>query len=115
MNIIAICGSPRRGNTEYVLRRFLEQAEKLGHKAELVLLNEKRIERGCGCMSCDEEGKCRIKDDMGIIIDRMKANDLVVFGSPVYFSNVTGLMKDFFDRMNPLYEHKPLRGKRMVA
>lgn len=115
MNIIAICGSPRRGNTEFMLRRFLTQAEELGHKTELVLLREKRIERCSGCMACEEEGKCNIKDDMGMIIERLKMNDVVVFGSPVYFSNVTGLLKDFFDRMDPLYDDKPLRGKHMIA
>lgn len=115
MNIIAISGSPRRGNTEFVLKRFLLGAEKLGHKVELVLLREKRIERCCGCLECDKEGKCHIVDDMSIIGERMRSNELIVFGSPVYYSTVSGLMKDFFDRMNPFYSNKQLGGKSLVS
>lgn len=115
MNIIAICGSPRKGNTEFILRRFLTKAEELGHKTELVLLREKRIERCGGCLSCDDSGECHIMDDMGAIINRMQANDLIIFGSPNYFNNVTGLMKDFFDRLNPFYKSQKLSGKQAIA
>jgi multimeric flavodoxin WrbA len=115
MNIIAICGSPRKGNTEFILRRFLTKAEELGHKTELVLLREKRIERCGGCLVCDESGDCHVMDDMGAIINRIQANDLIIFGSPNYFNNVTGLMKDFFDRLNPLYKNQKLSGKKMIS
>ncbi len=115
MNIIAVCGSPRRGNTEFVLRRFLTKAEELGHKTELILLREKRIEHCSGCLSCDDDGVCPIIDDVKIITERLAANDLIVFGSPNYFNNVTGLMKDFFDRTNTLYKNKLLEGKKMLS
>ena len=115
MDIIAICGSPRKGNTEYALKRFLVKAEELGNKVELVLLREKRIERCSGCMACEKTGECGMRDDMNGIIERLKANDLIVFGSANYFNNVTGLMKDFFDRLDPLYGEKPLSGKKMIA
>jgi multimeric flavodoxin WrbA len=115
MNIIAICGSPRRGNTEFILKRFLTKAEELGHKTELVLLRERRVDHCTGCMVCDENGFCPILDDMKLIIERMEANDLIVFGSPNYMNNVSGIMKDFFDRMNPLYKSKLLGGKKMVS
>lgn len=115
MNIIAIGGSPRRGNTEFLLRRFLAKAEELGHKTGLVLLREKRIGRCGGCLVCDDDGACHIKDDMGLIVERMAADDLIVFASPNYFNNVPGLMKDFFDRLNPLYTDKKLKGKNAVV
>jgi len=115
MNIIAICGSPRKGNTEFLVRRFLAQAEELGHKTELALLREKRIERCGGCLTCDESGSCHIIDDVNLIIGRLAANDLIVFASPNYFNNVTGLMKDFFDRLNPLYGQKTLKGKQAIV
>ncbi len=44
MKILAICDSPRKGNTEFILKRILTKAETLGAKTELVLLREKRIE-----------------------------------------------------------------------
>ena len=44
MNIIALCGSPRDGNTEFTLKRILTKASELGASTELVLLRKKRIE-----------------------------------------------------------------------
>ncbi|MFA7170069.1 MAG: flavodoxin family protein [Candidatus Paceibacterota bacterium] len=115
MNIIAICGSPRRGNTEFALRRFLTKAEEFGHKTELVLLRERRVEHCSGCLSCDESGECSIMDDMKLIAERIQANDLIVFGSPNYFNNVSGIMKDFFDRLNPVYKSKSFAEKKMIS
>lgn len=116
MNIIAICGSPRKGNTEFILKRFLTKAEEFGHKTELVLLRDKRITRCGGCFDCKDDGLCNLVDDMKMIAERMKANDMVVFGSPNYFNNVSGLMKDFIDRLQPLYyQDGRLGGKKAVV
>ena len=87
----------------------------MGHRTELVLLREKRIERCTGCFSCDESGKCSTLDDVNGIVERMKTDDLIVFGSPNYFNNVSGLMKDFFDRLNPAYKEKSFAGKKMIS
>ncbi len=115
MKIIAICGSPRRGNTEFVLKRILTKAEGLGAKTELVLLREKRIEFCNGCLSCDSTGECIIRDDMQLIYPELESADLIIFGSPNYFSNVSGMMKVFIDRLNPFYTNKKLKDKKVAA
>ncbi len=115
MKIIAICGSPRRGNTEFVLKRILAKAEELGAKTELVLLREKRIEFCSGCLDCDSTGECAIRDDMQIIYPKLESADLIIFGSPNYFSNVSGTMKVFIDRLLPLYYKNKLRDKKAIA
>ena len=115
MNIIAICGSPRKGNTEFVLKRILTKAEELGSSVELVLLREKRIEFCNGCLSCDSTGKCNIRDDMQIIYPKLEEADLIILGSPNYFSNMSGMMKSFVDRLNPFYTSKKLKDKKVAA
>ena len=115
MNIIAICGSPRRGNTEFVLKRILTKAEELGSSVELVLLREKRIEFCNGCLSCDSTEKCNIRDDMQIIYPKLEGADLIIFGSPNYFYNVSGMMKNFIDRMHPFYKDSKLKDKKIVG
>ncbi len=114
MNIIAICGSPRRGNTEFVLKRILTKAEELGSSAELVLLREKRIEFCNGCLSCDSSGECNTRDDMQIIYPKLEEADLIIFGSPTYFDCVTGLMKNFLDRLQPITSNKILKDKKFA-
>ena len=114
MNIIAICGSPRNGNTEFTLKRILAKAGELGASTELVLLREKRIEFCDGCLS-GSSGECKIRDDMQIIYPKLENADLIIFGSPNYFSNMSGMMKNFVDRMNPYYTNKALNEKKMVV
>ena len=115
MNIIAICGSPRRGNTEFVLKRILTKAEELGSSVELILLREKRIEFCNGCLSCDSSSKCNIRDDMQIIYPKLESADLIIFGSPNYFHNVSGVMKNFIDRLLPFYYENKLKDKKIVT
>ena len=115
MNIIAICASPRRGNTEYILKKLLTKAELLGAKTELVLLREKRIDYCNGCFECEKSGKCSVHDPMQEIYLRLESNDVIIFAGPNYFDNVTGLMKNFIDRLLPYCTNKKLDGKKMVV
>jgi multimeric flavodoxin WrbA len=97
MNAIAICGSPRpEGNTEILLRHCLRKLEASGIETEFIPLHDKTIK---GCIACNEcrktkDGTCSVKDDdMNAVFDKMKAADIIVVGSPVYFgSAVAGLM-----------------------
>lgn len=111
MRILAICGSPRKGNTEFMLRTVLDAAK--GEK-ELILLRDIKMKHCSGCSICmKEKTDCTIKDDdVAKILDKMVEADVVVFGSPTYFDNVPGLMKDFIDRMLPFFEIKKLKGKK---
>ncbi len=40
MKVIGISGSPRKGNTEWMLRKLLEDIEKSGVETELILLSK---------------------------------------------------------------------------
>ena len=41
--------------------------------------------------------------------------DVIVVGTPNYFDNVPGLLKDFIDRTNPFYGTDMLKGKKLVT
>jgi len=118
MKVIGVCGSPRPGNTEWMLRKLLEVAGNAGVQTELILLREKDI-RGCdGCLSCETGGKrrkgiCRIKDDMQEIYPELLGADGLALGTPVYFEMLSGLLKNFMDRTCPIWpklELKPIVG-----
>jgi len=115
MKILAICGSPRKGNTEAMLREILRGAEQADTDTELVLLRELDIKHCNGCVTCEQTKFCNIKDDMQGLYRKIFKSDVLVLGSPNYFNNVTGLMKDFIDRMCPYYrENKMIMGKKAV-
>ncbi len=118
MKIVGVCGSPRKGNTEWMLRKLLEKAAEAGADTELILLREKDI-KGCdGCLGCEAGGKarrgtCRIHDDMQQIYPKLLEADGLALGTPVYFEMLSGLLKNFMDRTCPIWtmlESKPIVG-----
>lgn len=112
MKIIGICGSPRKGNNEILLKEALKSAEKTGAKIDLVYLREKKIEICDGCCECDTTKKCHFKDNMKEIINKIKKADGIIFATPTYFDDINGLMKNFLDRLNPLGVDRELKDKK---
>ena len=104
MNVIAINGSPRKNrNTDTLLKNVLSGAASAGAETEMVYLYDLKF-RGCvSCMSCKlkkEPRPCRcvLRDELAPVLDRLHEADAVVLGSPIYFSEVTGEMRSFFER-----------------
>jgi len=118
MKVIGICGSPRKGNCELLLRAALDAAKAAGAETELVLLKDMHIGYCDGCDTCvtggKSEGECHIEDDMQPIYAKIEDADAMLLASPNYYSNVSGLMKSFMDRLLVFYSRRKekLRGKR---
>ena len=103
MKIIGVCGSPRKGNTEQMLQWVLESCKSSGADVEMFLLREKNIEPCRGCNTCYGTGMpCVIHDDMESLVSKMLEADSIVLATPNFFYNVSGLLKNFIDRTNPL-------------
>lgn len=100
MKIIAINGSHRKGkNTASLLNAALEAAQEQGATTELLELTDYNIKLCLSCNKCLGKPQCSITDDdMGIVGEKMLAADGIILGSPVYWSNVTTLMKNLMDR-----------------
>jgi len=109
MTIIGISGSPREQNTAYMLKTVLAAT---GQDYEIVFLKDKSIRPCVACKGCHVSYKCVVIDDMQAIYTKLLSADAIVLGSPTYFDNVTGLMKNFIDRCLPFYWSKQLRGKK---
>ena len=104
MNVIAINGSPRKGwNTDTLLKKVLSGAASAGAETEMVYLYDLNF-KGCkSCMACKlkkepRPNRCILRDDLTAVLDRVHEADAVVLGSPIYFSEVTGEMRSFFER-----------------
>ncbi len=98
MKVLAIYGSPRKeGNTSLMLdaaiSEFPETAEI--HKVYLCDLNFS----GCGpCRECKVTGNCVIEDDMQQVFQKMLWAEIIVFGSPSQFSDVSVSIKQLMER-----------------
>lgn len=104
MKVLLISSSMRRNsNSEYLAAMCAEAIRKEGIEAELVSLAGLDIRFCIGCLSCHKTLQCVIKDDVSEIMEKVKEADALVFATPLYFFELSGLLKTFLDRMNPLY------------
>ncbi|SMB99200.1 Multimeric flavodoxin WrbA [Thermanaeromonas toyohensis ToBE] len=117
VKILAINGSHRKGkNTWSLLAAVLEGAKEMGASTELIELVDYNIKPCQGCNCCLKKPQCSITDDdMGFLGKKLLEADGIVFGSPVYFANVSGLMKIFMDRTRWLYLAKNMLSGKVGA
>lgn len=104
MKILAINGSPRvKGNTAILLQHVLDGAAGEGFDTEMINLY-KLDYKGCtSCFYCKRKDKahgvCAMKDDLTGVLEKIKAADAVVFGSPIYYMTVSSGISALFERL----------------
>ena len=69
----------------------------------LISLTGKYIHFCTCCLACQKTGKCVIHDDMNDMQEIVRTSDVLVFATPIYYYEMSGQMKTFLDRLNPLY------------
>ena len=109
MRVTAFAGSARKKHTVEAVRRFFDDLQACGEvETELVMLSDHPLEACRGCKLCFEQGEeaCPLKDERDVLIEKMEASDGIVFASPSYMFQVSGLMKTFIDRLAFL-GHRP--------
>lgn len=102
-DVLAFVGSARRGgNTDALVEQALRGVADAGGTARRVGLGEMDLRPCLGCLRC-ADGRCREHDDgMSDLYREMPSAQALLFATPVYFWNVSGLMKTLWDRMLPL-------------
>jgi multimeric flavodoxin WrbA len=102
MNVVAFNGSARaKGNTAILLNLVLDELNNEGIETELVSLAGKTISGCQACFKCFEtkDGHCAVTGDiLNECIDKMRAADGILLGSPTYFSDVSAGMKALIER-----------------
>lgn len=104
--ITAIIGSYRKeGITEQMVDAVLQGVREKGGQIEKVHLLDKHIEFCTNCRMCCKENPaiqraaCRLKDDMGPLLDKIDASDGIILASPINFYTLTAVMKRFVERL----------------
>jgi multimeric flavodoxin WrbA len=107
--VTAFVGSGHKKLTQGAVRQFLDDLGSLGEiESEIVTLSDYRIGTCRGCRLCFDKGEehCPMKDDRDALIEKMMGSDGIVFASPNYSFQVSGLMKVFLDRLGFVF-HRP--------
>ncbi|RLG81586.1 MAG: flavodoxin family protein [Thermoprotei archaeon] len=105
--ILLINGSPRKyGSTAKLAAIAMKGVKDAGGEPSLVFLYDYRIKECIGCVS-DDPRICRFPciisdDDFNDIGRRVLESDGFIILSPVYWYNVTGVLKNFIDRLTSM-------------
>jgi len=104
MKLIAINCSPRKNkNTSALLKEAVKGAESKGAETKLVNLYDYTFQGCIGCLSCkliknQENTLCVIKDSITELLAEMGQADVLIFGSPIYFGDVTAYARAIIER-----------------
>lgn len=122
MKVLAFIGSPKEnGNTASMVNSVCRGAETAGHEIEVINITRLSINDCKACCAC-KSGKiqyCSINDDMQLLYPKIVGADCLVIGTPVYMGQMSGQMKNFFDRwytfMDANYQIHQLPGKKYIT
>ena len=102
--VLIISSSLRGGSNSECLARECERGAKdAGHDVQFISLKGKELKFCIGCLSCQETGKCVLKDDAADIMAAVYNAEVIVFATPIYYYEMCGQLKTLLDRMNPLF------------
>lgn len=114
MKISILMGSPRKKDS-YRICKLVEESfsDAPNVTFEYLFLKNYHIEDCRGCDQCFQKGEtyCPCKDDLTVIKEKLLLADGIIFASPVYACQITGLMKRTIDRLSYLFHRQELVGK----
>jgi len=99
--VTAFVGSARKKNTYKAVVQFISNLQALGEvEAEIVVLSNYNLGICRGCQLCVNKGEalCPLKDDRDMLFDKITTSDGIIFATPNYSWNLSGMMKVFLDR-----------------
>ncbi len=125
MKILAINGSPKKnGKISTIVKEIIKGASEKNNECEILYLSDIKNINDCkGCMQCQKEEKCIIRDDIQIVEEAIKRNEVIIFATPTHWGNISGIMLRTIERLfGFLIEEKSLgfpvpkaaKGKRAI-
>jgi multimeric flavodoxin WrbA len=103
--VLLINGSSRTtGRTAALLKTILSEFSRRGVQASLIHLRNVALKPGDGNQTS------RLRSDFRGLFTRLITADGIVFATPTYWFNMSGLMKTLFDRMIIAENGWPLEG-----
>lgn len=107
MKILAFQGSPRiGGNTDTLLKAFLEGARKAGAEVEKYDLYRLEFSPCIECGGCDETGECVLEDDLTPLYPKLFEADVIVLASPIFFYNLSSRTQALVERSQACWVRK---------
>ena len=113
--MVIVVGSRRNGNCLKLANKIKNELDKERIHTSIIVPGNQKIHVCTGCMDCDKDGICDFTDDMKQNIEEIKKDNYIMFITPTRWNLISGDMKMFIDRLNPMYSRKELKDKKMIA
>jgi multimeric flavodoxin WrbA len=120
VKIVILMGSYRRnGNTDQITGLIKEHLEEnarqhqVSLEIETIYLGQQNLQFCRGCRTCYDRGEafCPAKDGLLPIKEKMLVSDGILMASPVYVDDVSGITKNFIDRLCHVCHRPQFSGK----
>lgn len=99
MKAILVNGSPHKeGCTYTALSEAAKALNSNGIETEIFHLGTEPVAGCIACGACSKTGKCIYNDPVNEFVEKAKDADGFIFGSPVYYSGMSGQLCSFMDR-----------------
>jgi multimeric flavodoxin WrbA len=103
IKVLGINGSPRKGNSQYLLEKALAAAGQVAPgevEVDLYSIRGKKYGPCISCFKCGElSGECIIKDDFQELREKWVLADVIIYSVPVYHMGIPAQLKAFIDRL----------------
>ena len=105
MKALFVNGGPRKQwSTAQMLEQAMQGAADAGAEVEMVHLYDDAFKGCVSCFACKlknakTNGLCAYKDALTPILEKAREADVLVMGSPIYFSHPTGPVRSFMERL----------------
>lgn len=85
-------------NTYGVLEKLRTELKQKDVEVEIINLFDYEIKECLGCERCLRGKECPHKDDVNLLMEKLKEYDGIILSSPIYMGGVSGKLKVFIDR-----------------
>jgi multimeric flavodoxin WrbA len=110
IELLGICGSPRKGNSLFLLEQCLDAAVKAYPNrvtAETYIFGHTSF---APCDACQAhiklKGECRIQDGFQELRDKWLDAEAIIYSVPVYHMGIPGQVKCFIDRLGNSFGYR---------
>lgn len=117
MKVLLVNGSPHeQGTTSVAIHEVEKELNANGVETEIFWIGNKPISGCIGCYACSKLKKCAIDDIVNEFVQKAETADGFIFGTPVHYAGMSGLLTSFMDRVfystasakNDCFKFKPV-------
>lgn len=102
---IILNASPRKNaNTASLLKEAQQGAKDAGAEVEYINLGDLKYKGCISCFACKRKGAttnglCAFNDELRPVLERILQADVLILGTPIYYSYPTGMFRNFIERL----------------